>query len=181
MGLSPRRPALETGDIPQQRQHNAARALPRALQGFTLVELLIVVVILAILAAIVVPSMSSSSDEARRARFAENLRAFVTTAQYAAAKNEDDIEDASSGVLPVELQPYIKALAWESGTPLGGVWDSEKSSFGVTSAIGVHFISGNAPDDAEMALADAIIDDGILTSGAFRKLADGRFYFVLVE
>jgi len=163
--------------MPHQAQHSRSKGQ----QGFTLVELLIVVVILAILAAIVVPSMSSASDETRQARFAENLRNFVTTAQYAAIKNQDDIEDASSGVLPVDLQPYIKAKTWENGTPMGGVWDSEKSSFGITSALGVHYLSGGAPDDAEMVAVDAIVDNGDLSTGAFRKFAADRFYFVLVE
>ena len=149
--------------------------------GFTLVELLIVVVILAILAAIVIPMMNSSSDETKRSRFADNLRSFVTAAQIAAAKNGDDIEDASSGTLPVELAPYIKASSWEKGTPLGGVWDSEKTSFGVASAIGVHFNTGVNPGDSEMEQVDNLLDDGVLSSGTFRKFASDRYYFVLVD
>jgi prepilin-type N-terminal cleavage/methylation domain-containing protein len=153
---------------------------PRS-RGFTLVELLIVVVILAILAAVVIPQFSNSADEARRGRFADNLRTFVSAAQIAAEKSGDSIEDGSSGVLPAELADYVKPASWENGTPMGGVWDSERDSFGVASAIGVHYLSGGDPGDEEFVEVDSLLDDGSLSSGAFQKLGDGRYYFILKD
>lgn len=149
--------------------------------GFTLVELLIVVLILAILAAIVVPSMTSSADEARRGRFCDSLRTFVTAAQWATEKNGEPIEDASSGELPAELAGLVKASSWEAATPLGGVWDSERDSFGVVSAVGVHYLNGGDPGDEEFLQVDALMDDGDLATGGFRKLGAGRYYFVVLD
>jgi prepilin-type N-terminal cleavage/methylation domain-containing protein len=149
--------------------------------GFTLVELLIVVVILAILAAVVIPTFKDASKESKRNRFVDNLRTFITAAQYATEKNGDVIEDASSGNLPAELAGLVPASSWENGTPMDGVWDSEKASFGFASSIGVHYSSGTNPGDAEWTQVDALVDDGDLTTGAFRKLASDRYYFILKE
>ena len=153
----------------------------RRTKGFTLVELLIVVVILAIIAAIVVPSMTSGADDAERAQFAQSLKSIITACQLAKELNGYDIEDAATGVLPVELQPYMQPSSWERETPMGGSWDSEKSSFGFTSSVGVHYLTGDVPPDADMAEIDSLLDDGSLSTGAFRKLANDRFYFVLTD
>lgn len=67
-------------------------------------------------------------------------------------------------------------------TPLGGVGDSELDSFGVWSAIGVHFDGiGATPGTAEMAEVDDVIDDGDVTTGAFGQLAADRYDFVIQE
>ena len=71
---------------------------------------------------------------------------------------------------------------WTEPTPLGGVWDSELDSFGVWSALGVHFNGiGATPSTAEMAEVDDAIDDGDVTAGAFRQLASDRYDFVIQE
>ncbi len=59
----------------------------------------------------------------------------------------------------------------------------EAASYGLTSSLGVHFKNGTGDrkDDAYMQEIDAIIDDGDLASGSFRKLAPRRYYFVVAE
>ncbi len=59
----------------------------------------------------------------------------------------------------------------------------EADSYGLTSALGVHFKNGTGDrkDDAYMQVIDAIIDDGDLSTGVFRKLAGRRYYFVVAE
>ena len=165
MGASMRLPRLRT----------------RRPSGFTLVELLIVVVILAILAAIVIPQFSNSSAEAKQARFADSLRVLSDAFDLYKAKTGNDIVDASSGVWDAEMDGYITQISYEKKTPVGGVWDTELGSFGVTSAVGVHFLVDTPQEDAFMLKIDDLMDDGDLATGGFRKLASDRFYMVLVE
>ena len=120
---------------------------PRDTSGFTLIELLIVIVILGILAAIVVPTTKSVSREAEQSRFASNLHTFVSQAELYRVKTGDHVEDGSSGIVPPGFEPYVRIKDWESGTPVGGVWDTEKTSFGITSALGVHFTSNARSDE----------------------------------
>jgi type IV pilus assembly protein PilA len=151
-------------------------------RGFTLVEILIVVVILGILAAIVVPAFTSASDEARRASFAQDLRVFSDAAEYYQSREGTPIPDGSSGTMPPEWAGYVDHDAFEAGTSVGGVWDTEYNDSGVTSAVGVHFNgTGMTRDDAFMLQIDEIADDGDLSTGTFRKLADSRYYRVLIE
>ncbi len=153
-----------------------------ASRAFTLVEILIVVVILGILAAIIVPQFANASDEARRAAFVTELQVFVGAAEHFAAREGTWVPDGSSGVCPDEFRDYIDDEGFESGTPLDGVWDTERNDSGVTSAVGVHFDdAGEAKDDAYMTLVDAIFDDGDLNTGIFQKLANGRYYAIIEE
>ena len=46
----------------------------RALQGFTLIEIMVVIVILGLLAAIVAPSVMDRPDQAREIRVAQDIR-----------------------------------------------------------------------------------------------------------
>jgi len=62
------------------------------------------------------------------------------------------------------------------------VWDSENNSFGVISALGVHFNgTGDTRDDAFMQQIDANLDDGDLATGGLQKIADDRYYFIVAD
>lgn len=149
-------------------------------RGFTLVEILIVVIIMGVLASIVIGLVGNSSDDAARTTFAQQIKAFARAAQVFALQTGDHIEDASTGVLPAGFGAYVERGKWENGTPIGGDWDSELNSFGFTSGLGVHFFNVTARDDAYMQKIDAVIDDGDLATGGFRKVASDRFYLILV-
>ena len=151
-------------------------------QGFTLIEILIVVVILGILASIVIAQFRNASDDAVRATFLINGKTFVEAAMRFQLDTGQFLEDSSSGALPAGFEQYVQAEKWVGGTPIGGVWDAELNSFGITSALGVHFNgSGATRDDAYMAQIDAAVDDGDLATGSFRKIAGDRYYFIIAD
>ena len=151
-------------------------------QGFTLIEILIVVVILGILASIVIAQFRDASDDAVRATFLINGKTFVESAMRFRLDTGQFLEDSSSGALPAGFEQYVQAEKWVGGTPIGGVWDAELNSFGITSALGVHFNgSGATRDDAYMVQLDAAVDDGDLATGGFRKIAADRYYFIIAD
>ncbi len=160
----------------QHHNSNAKR------NGFTLMEVLIVVVILGVLAATVIAQFVGASADAQRTAFIANGRIFREQAKHFQLDNGVYPEDASSGVMPEGFGYYVQQNMWEGGTPIGGVWDAELNSFGLTSSIGVHFNgSGRTRDDAYMQQIDAVMDDGDLATGSFRKIAGDRYYMVVVE
>jgi len=150
--------------------------------GFTLMEVLIVVVILGVLAAMIIAQFAGATDDAQRAAFIANGRIFREQAKHFQLDNGVYLEDAASGTLPQGFGYYVQQNKWEGGTPIGGVWDAERDSFGLTSIIGVHFNGlGETRDDAYMQQIDAAMDDGDLATGSFRKIAGDRYYLVVVE
>ncbi|MEM1099456.1 MAG: prepilin-type N-terminal cleavage/methylation domain-containing protein [Planctomycetota bacterium] len=155
-------------------------ASTRAAAAFTLVEILIVVVILGILAAIVLPAIADVTTGGKQTAFVTDITQYHKAAQVFMAERGEYLEDASSGTLPTGFDAYVKESDWIGGTPLGGVWDVEFESSGITSALGVHFNGdGDTQDDAFMTVIDQMLDDGDLTTGGFRKLTDGRYYLIL--
>ena len=153
-------------------------------KAFTLIEILVVIVILGVLAAIVLPLyMNKFTDDANRSAFVANLRTFAKAANCYRAFNEDFLEDSSSGEVPSGLENYIEERKWTRITPIGGVWDAELDSFGVKSAIGVHFRNGKGAirDDAYMTEVDIAFDNGDLNTGQFRKIAADRYYLIIED
>ena len=150
--------------------------------GFTLVEILIVVVILGILAAVITPNFADASDEARRTAFISELDIFKDACEYYMAKEGTLLPDSSSGAFPPQLTGFAKPGGWTDGTPVGGVWDVETNDNGIVSGIGVHFDgTGETRDDAYMQFIDVIIDNGDITTGTFRRIAGGRYYYILAD
>lgn len=150
--------------------------------GFTLIEILIVVVILGFLATIVMALFNTGKDDAERSAFTSSIRTFGDAARYYHFKEAEYPADGSSGLVPPGFEPYINEGHWTSPTPIGGVWDTELNSYGVTSALGVHFDgTGETRDDAFMVQIDAMIDDGNLATGMFRKLDGDRYYVVIAN
>jgi general secretion pathway protein G len=150
--------------------------------AFTLLEILVVVVILGILAAIVSVAFADSAESARRTAFIGDVRVFRDAAFVFYAEQRHYPEDSGSGEVPAGFEDYIDADKWTDLTPLGGVWDFERDSFGITSGFGVDFANGDGMDrdDDYMTLVDEVCDNGDLASGSFRKIADGRYYEIIV-
>jgi prepilin-type N-terminal cleavage/methylation domain-containing protein len=151
--------------------------------GFTLVEILIVVAILGILAAIVIPLMTPLDDETKQAAFIQSVRTFANAARLYKLKTGEYVADGSSGQVPPGWGTYIDTDSWVEKTPIGGVWDAEcNDTGGYASAVGVHFHGGGeAHGDDYMSEIDRAMDDGNLATGAFRKIASGRYYIIVAD
>jgi prepilin-type N-terminal cleavage/methylation domain-containing protein len=161
--------------------NNACHAPARQHRAFTLMEILIVVVILGILAAVVVSSVVIAVDDAEKSAFSTSTKHLATAATRYYHDTGTWLEDSSTGELPAGFAAYIDERYW-GDTPIGGQWDAQYNEMGIVSAIGVHFNgTGETRDDAYMVDIDAMLDDGNLNTGSFRKLAAGRYYYVLAE
>ncbi|MEM1212817.1 MAG: prepilin-type N-terminal cleavage/methylation domain-containing protein [Planctomycetota bacterium] len=168
--------------IPSGTRRNNPNA-PCGRPGFTLVEILIVVVILGVLAAIVIPQFTNASDNAQRSAFVTTLKQFVRSAELYRQENGGFLEDAATGAIPTGFDAYVDPDKWAQGPTIGGQWDAEfEDAGGITSGIGVVFDgTGATRDDAYMAEIDAVIDDGDVTTGKFRRIASGRYYAIIEE
>ncbi len=138
------------------------------------------VAILGVLGAIAVPRVASRGDEARVRAFASTLRSFSEAALFVNGATGGWPRDANTGRVPDELEAWVDGAAWTRRTPLGGEWDSESNDNGVGFAVGVVLA-----DDATgkrldlLRRVDAQLDDGVLTTGSFRRIGVGRYYLVL--
>ncbi|MFG0304823.1 MAG: type II secretion system protein [Phycisphaerales bacterium JB040] len=155
-------------------------ATPRR-RAFTLIEVLIVVVILGLLAAVVAVGFGDAVSSTRRSAFVTDLHNFSAAAEYYVADTGQPFEDGASGFLPPGMEHYVEPGDFQRRTPLGGLWDTEGTSSGFTSGLGVHFDDPSENPGLEiMTQIDALIDDGDLTTGAFRQADADRFYYAIV-
>ena len=151
-------------------------------RGFSLIEVMIVLVVLGILASMVIPQFAAAENQAAQVVFARSVARFNEAAQIYYTATGNYLEDSSSGVMPTGWEPYVDELSWTKATPIGGVWDFELNSYGITSGFGVHFLDADEnPGDAYMLEIDLLIDDGDLATGSFRKIDSDRYYNVLFE
>ena len=138
-------------------------------------------VILGIIAMILIIHFGNSTDLSKQNAFISDVRTYVQAAHFYTGRTGMYLEDSSSGQVPMGFDEYINPDKFVTGTPLGGVWDFELNSFGLTSAFGVHFNGVAPPDDDFMRQIDEKFDDGDLNTGVFRKIANDRFYYVLAN
>lgn len=149
-------------------------------RGFSLVELVIVVAILAVVGAIAAPRVAARADDARVTSFASTLRSFSEASLFLNGATGGWPSDGHTGRVPKELEAWVDGVAWTRATPLGGQWDSESNDSGVGFAVGVVFATDPTGQRLEsLRRVDALLDDGDLTTGSFRRIAAGRYYLVL--
>jgi prepilin-type N-terminal cleavage/methylation domain-containing protein len=146
--------------------------------GFTLVEIMMVVMIVGLLVAMAIPSFAQSRKRSRQTAFVNDLRIFSDAADYYTTTTGTLLDDSAEGVLPTGLEGYVRPDRWARQTPIGGSWDATKDNGGVASGIGVFFTT-TPPGDAYMTEVDALYDDGNLSTGLFRKVADNCYYRVI--
>ena len=104
-------------------------------RGSTLVELAVVILILGIIAAIAAPRLLENSQQASQEAFVHDLFTYVDAAMRFHAVTGDYLEDSSTGKLPTGFESFVHRRSWEKDTPIGGKWDAERDSYGVTSAV----------------------------------------------
>ncbi|MEM1446100.1 MAG: type II secretion system protein [Planctomycetota bacterium] len=150
-------------------------------RAFTLVEIMIVLVILGILATIVMAQFANAFGDAERVAFATDLRAYLKGAEAFYLDTNAYPPATASGVVPTGFENYVDDGRWTRATPIGGRWDVEFENYGITSALGVHFVDGAMPDNDLLTELDRGIDDGDLNTGRFRWLDADRLYFIIID
>ncbi|MGB0743366.1 MAG: prepilin-type N-terminal cleavage/methylation domain-containing protein [Opitutales bacterium] len=146
--------------------------------GFTLVEIMVVVVIVGLLAAIAASAFARARQASQNTRFASDVRVYSGAMETFAMEYGDFPEDSNSGAVPAGLGEYLKLDQWNEGPSLGGVWDVEKGSYNVNSAVGAH---GFTVTVDQITKFDEKYDDGDLSTGKYRRLDNDRYYYVISE
>jgi prepilin-type N-terminal cleavage/methylation domain-containing protein len=146
--------------------------------GFSLLEIMIVVAIILDIALIAMPSFIRSRKFAQDTRFMTDLRAGVDGFDMYAAEHSSYPPNAGPGVIPAGMQQYLSGMDWTGQTTIGGTWNWDNNRNGSVAAVGVRFTNGSG-DDVRMATIDERMDNGILTTGGFRKKTADIFAHVI--
>lgn len=150
--------------------------------AFTLVELMIIVAILADVLIVAMPAFIRARNMAQNTKFISDMRTASSAFEMYAAEANHYPAASSPGTIPSGMSVYLNGMAWSNYTPIGGRWDWEPNQWNVTAQIGVAYGSGSpgTPDDVRMADIDARIDNGALSTGAFRQ-QDATHYMHIIE
>ncbi|MBL7076568.1 MAG: prepilin-type N-terminal cleavage/methylation domain-containing protein [Kiritimatiellae bacterium] len=155
----------------------AARRLgPRS--AFTLVEIMIVVMIIGLLASIAIPSFAKARNESRIARYLNDIRLATDYIEMYAMENGSYPPDRTPRQAPADFSAYVKGLDWSEDTPLGGMWDWDRNSVGVSAGVTVIGATASLQD---LLRVDDKIDDGNLTTGRFRRTGAGGYTYVVAD
>ena len=147
-------------------------------KGFTLVEIMVVVVIIGLIATMALPAFFQARQNSQNTRLMNDLRVFAGQIETFALETGEFPEDSNTGDIPSGFGPYIKVEQWAEGPSIGGQWDVELDSFGITSAVGV--VGYTVPEE-QILKFDSRFDDGNLTTGFMRKLQPNRYYYIVQE
>lgn len=134
-------------------------------QGFTLIELIAVIVVLAILSAVAIPRYIDYSNRARASATARTMKVLMRALNayqidWRALPPNDDLSGNAAA-----LAPYLDTTQIAPTTPVGGVWDYNHPTHGIASAQRTIGVGGATSPSTVLAAVDAIIDDGVLTTG----------------
>jgi prepilin-type N-terminal cleavage/methylation domain-containing protein len=146
--------------------------------GFSLLEIMIVVAILADLALIALPAFIRARDFAQDTRFMTDLRTATDGFEMYASEHNSYPPNAGTGVVPAGMQQYLAGMDWTSPTTIGGNWNWDNNQNGSVAAVGVLFPNASG-DDVRMADIDERIDNGILSTGGFRKQTDSIYAHII--
>jgi prepilin-type N-terminal cleavage/methylation domain-containing protein len=135
--------------------------------AFTLIELMLVVAILVDLAVIALPAFLRSRIQAQNAKFISDLRTAAGAFEMYAAENNTYPPDGTAGVVPPGMSQYLKGVDWQNVNSISGNWKWMLNEYSTTAQVGV--ILTSPASDINMADIDRRIDDGVLSTGSFRK------------
>ena len=145
--------------------------------GYSFVELMIAVAILADMAIIALPSYVRARRAAQNSRFASDLRIAAAAFEMYAAENGKYPPETPPGVIPPGMTQYLRGLPFSSRNTLGGRWDWDYNQGYAKDAVCVDLPT--EADPIQMLEIDARVDNGILSTGAFRERSIRRFAYII--
>ena len=130
------------------------------------------------MAAIAIPSYMRFRDRALVTQIASNLKTFGTAFQAYSFDNDDNYPPDCHNSLPIGMEDYISAKAFEDATPLGGRYNWEGPDSYPYAGISIF-----EPEKgmSVIELLDSAIDDGDTDSGNFRVTWNGRPTYIIEE
>jgi type II secretory pathway pseudopilin PulG len=145
----------------------------------TLVEILITLSIIVLLAAIFVPVVKTAMERRQNSLCASRMRIAVNAFELYRSENGGYPADKNPAQIPPEMTDYFEDLGitgwWTQNTPVGGRWDWDN---GYHYAYSVSVSAPSAPVP-QLEKLDALLDDGNLNTGTFRK--NGTQYHYILE
>lgn len=144
-------------------------------RGFTLVEIMLVVVIIGLLALLAYPMISKSRENARAARFINDLRNGVHAFELYALQTGYYPEGTAPGIKPVGMDEELKRPQWDKTTPIGGSWDWVVDEGDIYAGVAV---AGPTVAPSVLQSIDSRIDDGDLSTGVFQSTGSGVVYII---
>jgi len=152
-------------------------------QGMTLIEILITVSIIGVLAAFIIPAVAKANEHGDNARVASKMRIAINAFELCKGENGSYPPDVNRAVVPPAMSDYFADLGidwWSDYNELGTKWDWDE---GNNFAYAVSFVTDpgvSLPED-QMKDFDALLDDGVLTTGHLRMVTAGRYQYILEE
>lgn len=146
-------------------------------RGFTLVEIMVVVVIIGLLAALAIPAFQRSQRASQNARAINDFRIFVQAFEVYNSQSGSWPPNAGGGVVPAGMSGDFKQDAWTANpNTLGGRWNWDYNRPEFLAGVSV---SNFTVTDAQLLEIDAKLDDGVLTTGFFRKISSNRVSYII--
>ena len=143
-------------------------------------EVVMAVSIVVLLAAFLVPAVNAALQRRQNTLCASHWRIAINAFELCKSEMGEYPLDVSRKQIPPEMTDYFNDLGitdwWADTTEVGGNWDWDKNnnfSYSVS-------IADPTASLKQMARLDALLDDGVLTTGNLRKIAS-RYHYILEE
>jgi len=147
--------------------------------GFTLVEIMIVVAVIGVLAAIAIPNFVRARKVSQGVRVANDLRVFADAFAVYSMEFGHYPPDSHNALPAVpEIEDYIDAGRFNAPTVLGGRYNWDGPDHYTYAGVSVSDASISA---ADLLQVDKTVDDGNLSTGHYRRTANGRFTYIIEE
>ena len=148
-------------------------------RGFSLVEVLVVVAVIGILVAIAIGVISGVTGRAKVRATASDFRTFQSAfVAYSILEGNFPPDAHNSVPAGVGMEVYLTKESFEREAPISGRYNWEGPDR--YPYAGISLTTTNA-SVGELLDLDRILDDGDLSTGSFRQMANGRYTFVVAE